>query len=273
MRAARWRGLLVARGCRVSLPHVSHIILVGMFANNFLPTSFGGDAYRGVAVDKACPGFSRALASVLVDRLLGLFVLLCLATAALVVGVADEVPKDTLWAVFATGGGVAALLVIFLAIGGWRSLVRLIPLAGVRDRVERFTTAVSSYGSAPGALAVAFVWSVAMQVVIIFQVYLFGLSLDLSVSVLVYALFVPVILTFLMLPVSIGGLGVREGLFVLFFATAGVPAAQALGLSLLFLVSGLILSLYGGYLLMISGAEERRWVLPKITGRKPRLDV
>jgi len=262
IRALRWRGLLAARGCTVSLGTLSHIILVGNFANNFLPTSFGGDAYRGLAVGKPCGGLSLGMTSVVVDRLLGLLALLGLASLALGIGVGEEVATGPIWIVLAGGGAAILVPIALLRRGRWIRLIQAIPARGLRGRVERFGAALANYGSERRALIVGFLWSVALQAIIILQFYIFALALGLDLSLVVFAVFIPVILVLLMLPISVGGLGVREGLFVVFFSTVAVSAAQALALSLLFFVSGLTMSLYGGYLFMISHGEERRWLIP-----------
>jgi len=82
--------------------------------------------------------------------------------------------------------------------------------------------------------------------------YLVGLSLGLEVSLEYYFLSVPIIWLVTMLPISINGIGVREGGFVLFFTAVGVSTADALLLSLLTFAQLLLIGLLGG-VLFVSG--------------------
>ncbi len=65
------------------------------------------------------------------------------------------------------------------------------------------------------------------------SVYFIGLSLGVKVNFIYFVIFLPIIGAITLLPVAIGGLGLREGLFVVYFAKAGVVKQMALAMSLL----------------------------------------
>ena len=83
-------------------------------------------------------------------------------------------------------------------------------------------------------------------------------SLGVDIPLGYFFLFVPIITSLLMLPVSMSGLGVREGAYVYLFAQAGVPSSQALTMSLLVYASNVATGLVGGALYALQGLYELR---------------
>src|SRR5688500_1751682 len=81
--AAKWGVLLRARGQRQPFTWLLGAYLAGQFANNFLPTTVGGDALRIAQLGRRIGSYSDASASVFVERLTGFLALSLLATLAL----------------------------------------------------------------------------------------------------------------------------------------------------------------------------------------------
>lgn len=268
LRAVRWRLLLRAHGHEQSVADLSHAIMVGIFFNNLLPTSFGGDGYRALALARPCGSLATSTATVLVDRLLGVIALMAFAALALLVGVSTELATAPIW--ISLAGFAVILLLGFVMLRGDRRawLTRFLPGRVLRAKLDRFLEALAVYRNEPRVIAAGILWSFVLQLEVIIQFYLFGLALGWTLPITVYALFVPIILLLLMLPISIGGFGVREGLFAAFFSTVGVDPAHAVALSWLWYGSGLIQALYGGYMLAISRGEQKRWILPIIGGQE-----
>jgi hypothetical protein len=69
---ARWHVLLQSGGVKIPLSRTVELTLMGLFANNFLPTTVGGDVARLAGIMQM--GFDRAicLASIAADRLIGM---------------------------------------------------------------------------------------------------------------------------------------------------------------------------------------------------------
>lgn len=268
LRTVRWRLLLRAHGHEQSLAYLGHAIMVGIFFNNLLPSSFGGDGYRALALARPCGSLAISTATVLVDRLLGVIALMAFAALALLVGVSTELATGPIWIILAAAA--VLLLLAFAMLRGDRRtwLLRFLPGHVLKGKLHRFLDALAVYRNDARAIAAGLGWSFVLQLEVIIQFYLFGLALGWALPITVYALFVPIILLLLMLPISIGGFGVREGLFAAFFSTVGVDPAQAVALSWLWFGSGLIQALYGGYILAISRGDQRRWVFPILGGRE-----
>jgi len=81
-----------------------------------------------------------------------------------------------------------------------------------------------------------------------------------EVNILYYFIFVPLVTIITLLPISIGGFGVREGLFGLFLAPLDISLAESTLLSLLAYFPFLIVGLIGG-LFYIFGSYSKKDIL------------
>jgi uncharacterized membrane protein YbhN (UPF0104 family) len=237
--AFRWHLFLRAGGVEATLYQTFRAYWIGMFANNFLPTGFGGDAARAMVIRSAAPSTARAVASVVVDRLSGLACLLLLAWIALAVA-PDDVPGSLIGvlAIATAGGIVTAVVFTFIAHrrGGWggRMLAHGRAVAGSRS-VLASTTAL---GLLYQALIVLASWTLARAV-------------DLHLSYTLLAVVTPLVIVATLMPISIAGFGVREGGYVALLAQTGVSAADATLLSLLNVAALAIATLPGAVALLL----------------------
>jgi uncharacterized membrane protein YbhN (UPF0104 family) len=88
-------------------------------------------------------------------------------------------------------------------------------------------------------------YSIVIQMVAIFSVYVLASGLSLNISFLSLVIFLPIVFIVTLIPVSISGIGLREGAFVLLFGTIGISPDKAMTLSLIWFVSVVIGSLWG----------------------------
>ena len=250
-----WRWDLLLRAQHISVPYGTLVnsYLVATFFNNFLPSNIGGDVVR--IRDTAPHAGSKTLATtiVLVDRGIGLMGLIFVAAVgATFTARGNEaigpVGPSVLWGLLAAG--LAALVPAVLVPQGVAALLR--PLRAIHQewvevRIERLTTALGKFRDAPGSLANAFVASVVVQAVLVGFYAAIAQALHVVVLTEHIAVVVPLSFIVQMLPVSIGGLGVREATFGYYFTKFGEPLQTALALSLvggaltmLFSVSGAV---------------------------------
>ena len=240
----RWWLLLTASGVPISAARATRIFLVSSFVGSFLPAGVGGDAARTYGLRQHTGNGGEALASVLVDRLLGMVALGTMALGGLFVWRAGPgVPSLLL-------GGTAVLLLASLALF-W--LDRAVPhlWAGqihatrLGRAVLRVAEALRRYRDRPRALAAVLFWSLAVQVLRIGEAYVLGLGLGLTVPFSAYLLFMPVGLLMLLLPVSVSGFGLPQGVFVWMLRPFGVPDPASFALSTLIVLTGLAGNLPG----------------------------
>jgi hypothetical protein len=97
-----------------------------------------------------------------------------------------------------------------------------------------------------------------VQLLRIVQAYCLGLGLGIALPLTAYLAFIPLILLVMLLPITFNGIGTSQVAFVWFFARAGVPAASAFALSVLFVALGIIGNLPGGILYAFGRSERTR---------------
>ena len=107
-----------------------------------------------------------------------------------------------------------------------------------------------------GALAAAYVASTLVQISRIYVHDLVGLALGVRLSLTYYFLFVPILAALISLPISLNGIGVREGAAVVLFQMAGLTREQAFSIPFLTYVISVLISLLGG-LIFISRTPRR----------------
>lgn len=252
----RWILLLRARAIKISSGEAAKIFLVSSFVGSFLPAGIGADAARAWGLSRDATTGSDALASVVVDRLLGVVSIVALA----IVGVIVWTPQDRGdWRIVAAvfilsmaGGAVFALDVILR----WVIPAHHHDNALIR-RALKIADAVGRYRDHRGALLHVMAWSIVVQLLRITQAYFLGLGLGLTVPYAYYLLFMPIGLLMLLLPISISGFGVPQGVIVWLLRPVGVPDAQSFALSTLIVLTGLAGNLPGLWLWL----RQRREIL------------
>lgn len=239
--ALRWRVLLRAYGAvrLAPLAELVRLYFVAFFYNTYLPGAVAGDVGRGVVTRDAfaAEGATGALAVVLVERALGLFGLFALLGAGLVAA-RGELDRGVLWwwTVLGSAGSFALVAAIPLA----RRLGPHLParLAAITDRLPALRDG--------RAFAVAIALSVATQALVAVAgwVLLAALApIDLAGSLLV----VPLAAATAFLPITVGGAGAREAVYVALCGRLfGMSEANALAASLGLWLAHLIVGAAGG---------------------------
>jgi uncharacterized protein (TIRG00374 family) len=258
--AYRWIALLYTLdpADRPRLADILRVFFVSTFLGTFLP-SVGGDAVRAYGIAKLNVRGGDAVASVFMDRMLGIASLLLMALVGLTL--ARDLASNR--AIVASLGVVAvACLVTLLLVFSQRAEVMMSMLlirlpAAVRHRGQRVLESIQRYAAHHAQLAKVLVCSVAVQVLRILQAYYLGRGLGIEAPLGAYFAFLPLILLVMLLPVTVSGLGTGQAAFLWFFARVGVPAAAAFALSVLFIGLGIVGNLPGGILYAL-GPKQRR---------------
>ncbi|MEZ4590135.1 MAG: lysylphosphatidylglycerol synthase transmembrane domain-containing protein [Chloroflexota bacterium] len=230
VRAYRWLLLLHGIGSPIKFGRLVSLYFAANFFNSVLPSGFSGDVIRAVEAAQDVPA-QTAAGTVIVDRATGLLALFMIGLAALPFR-PDNFPQDLFWqttAVCLIGliGGFAVLEGRLVHTFGRWVPARLQPIWG---KVAGVITAVQACGWTA-------VWQ-AMGISIIFNLMQIGWfaaaghALGYDVPFSYYILVIPFLSLAILLP-SIGGLGIREGLAPLLFASAGLSSEQAVALTLL----------------------------------------
>lgn len=229
------------------------VFFVSTFAGTFLPASIGGDLVRAYSLSRLNVPPGPALASVMMDRLLGVVSLVVVGTVGLVLASRGDVLSSQAVMLSLAVAGVIAICgaaVVFSAraAGLIRRLAERLPMARVRVLADDLVRATRAYARHHAELVNVLAGSVGVQILRIVQAYCLGRALGLAAPAVVYFAFIPLILLIMLLPVSINGIGPAQAAFVWFFAPGAATPAEAFALSVLFLALGVLGNLPGGLL-------------------------
>lgn len=265
---ARWWWLLRVNGLAVSLAEALRLTWVGMFFNNVMLGSTGGDVVKALYIMKHCPGQRvPALVSVIVDRLLGLASLAVLG-AVVVLFALDRFTElaIAMWAVIVGLG----LLVTVAFSRRLRSLVRLKPMLDrlppkVAEKLKHVDQAVFFYRGHKRVITASVIAGVGNHVVSVFSVVLIGDSLSVGMPWTEYFVLVPVINIVSAVPLMPNGWGIGDFMYQKLFATYGagyvtgtvgldagarVMGTRAFALSVLYRLHTTLWSLLGGLMIL-----------------------
>ncbi|MGI8672920.1 MAG: lysylphosphatidylglycerol synthase transmembrane domain-containing protein, partial [Luteitalea sp.] len=223
--------------------------LVSSFVGSFLPAGVGGDAARAYALGRRTAQRGAALASVAVDRILGV-VAIALMGAIGVAIYARAHPDPQVQAVATVS---AAAVVVGSAALCWADRwLRWLPAAWhgwtpVRLPL-RLADGIAAYRATPRTLASVFALSLLVQLLRIVQAYGLGFALGMTVPFSYYLVFMPIGLLMLLLPLSVSGFGLPQGVMIWLLRPLGVPDPQSLALTTLIVLSGLVGNLPGAWL-------------------------
>jgi uncharacterized membrane protein YbhN (UPF0104 family) len=234
--AKRWQ--LFAQELRFerTLPQYSAYYFIGMWFNLSLPTSVGGDVVRVWYLDDKSGRKLAAFASVFLERINGLLVLIAVACVGVLI---SPIPLE--WWISASVWGVAACA----ALG-----VVSLPIA---QRWQRFPPlrraqlqTMLALARIPRVVAGATLMSILVQLIGVVSLWLIGLALGLEVPAAYYCVLGPMVSLLTLLPISVNGMGVREQGVIAFLAPLHVDAASAATLGILWFAVNIAVSLLGG---------------------------
>lgn len=232
----RWRVLLGAQHVSLRFGTLLNSYLAATFANNFLPSNIGGDVIRIADTARSAGSKTLATAIVLVDRVVGLIGLAFIAAyGSMMAAHASDAFGSVFW-IWAVLAVITVGTVVALAQPDWLALLarplRVLHAEWVDRRIETVTGALHKFRSAPRAMAVGFLASVALQALNVVFYAAVAAALHLTVPISHIAILVPLASIVQMLPVSVNGHGVRETTFVGYLTRIGVQREGALALSL-----------------------------------------
>lgn len=263
--AWKWGLILAWRGRALPYPRLVRHYLVGLFFNNVLPTTVGGDAVRAWETTRDTGEVPEAVGSVITERLVAGAALG--VTALLGLPFVDPGPRLVLLvlAFLAVDLGLVALFLVPRVAEGIVAATLPRRLAAAEGAVRDTVAAVRASLRAPRLLARVVLLSVAFQLLVASVNAALFEAMGVHVGLAPCVVYTPMIFTITMLPVSLSGLGVREAAYAWFFGRAGVGGAEAVAVSLCFFLVVALASLPGAPLFALG----RRAAAPVPTETSP----
>ena len=247
LKAKKWQTILRLYTQSISLTSCFQFWCAGFFASILTPGRIG-DFTRVLYIRSALPVFTGFL-TVLVDRLMDISLLLIWAGISIV-----------LFSLFfgktivSIGILFIFLIVFFFAIWFFsksenlkrvfRPFFNFFVPAALKEKIKlnftNFSQSVENLKKNKKILLISFGLGMLSWLLSIFAFYLILLALNISISFVFVLVIVPLIALADLLPVSISGLGTRDALLIFLFELYGLPSAQAVAVSLIYLVIGYI---------------------------------
>jgi uncharacterized protein (TIRG00374 family) len=252
----RWRTVLSALGQDAKLRRLLSYNLAGLFVSNVLPTTIGGDVLRVSRLSKENGESAASFASVVLERLTGWLVLPVITFVGLLVNPGlRHLGNATRVAVALSVGTLAALILVLVGVASRRFGSKVTSREGWRRFAAAVHLGMGRLRRHPVAAFNVLVVGFAYQLVLVLAALMAAKAVGMSVAVGPTALlaFFPAVLIAQVLPISISGLGVREGAFVLFLTPLGVPTQQAIALGLLLYLLNVAVSLLGAPAFAVGG--------------------
>jgi uncharacterized membrane protein YbhN (UPF0104 family) len=257
--AVRWQKVLDALEIHSRLPRLVSHNLAGQFVSNVLPTTIGGDVLRVSRLSRDTGETPGTFASVVLERLTGWLVLPVITIAGFVVNPGLRELGSATRIALALAFCTLVLLVGVLAAAASR---RLGGRFAARADWRRFAGAVhlglNRLRAHPSAAANVLLAGFAYQLTLVVAAVAAAQSLGLRAAGLTALLaFFPAVLIAQVLPISMAGLGVREGAFVLFLGPLGVAKEEAIALGLLLYLLNVAVGLLGAPAFAAGGRVRR----------------
>ena len=256
----RWAMLLKVVDIRLPLGRLIISYSGSMFFNVVLPSTIGGDLVRSLDLAAHTKKPKEIVATVLLDRLSGYVGLVILAVSALILG--RRLIQDTI--VFVSIGLLTFLLLLILLVlfnrFVYRKVNQFLESLGtgrIREAIRSLHHQMHIFRNHKAMIVKNLFLSVIVQLTMPLSFYFIGRSLGIHIDLVYFFIFVPIIGAITLLPISIGGLGLRDASTVFFFAKAGVDKDLSFAMSLLSFSFLIFYGVLGGIIYVLTVHHRR----------------
>ncbi len=256
----RWRMLLLGAGIQISLKKLISSFSGGIFFSIFLPSTIGGDVVRTADLAEHTRKAKEVIATVFLDRLSGYIGLVFVVLPAILLG--RDLVRDK---VVFSSVTVIVLLLVFILLVLFNSFIysritRFLTTPGaerIKEMIKDMHREIHVFRHRRKIIIYNLLLSFLIQIIMPVSIYCIGLSLGVKINFIYFLIFLPIIGAITLLPIAIGGLGLRESLFVVYFAKAGVVKQLALAMSLLSFSFIVIYGAIGGLVYVLTVHHRR----------------
>lgn len=234
---------------RISWRQISVLVFRGAFLNQILPGGVGGDGYRILKMARNAFGKVRIVSAIFWDRVVGFFQIALLCTiASLAQAIAPSI-KQNIW---------ISLGFVWLAISG-------VFVGAFIPKKLRFNKLKSLIGLLQfgryilkNSFLKTFIIGIISTLILFAAFHKLSLALDLPFSYLQSGIWCSMCILVTIIPVSLAGWGVREGMLTVVFQSMGIASEKAVLLGIAFGLCQLIIGLIGGLFFFISPSNSNK---------------
>ncbi|MCJ7472715.1 MAG: flippase-like domain-containing protein [Actinobacteria bacterium] len=257
----RWGILLKAHDHFISNRFLWQSALIGFFYNNLLPTSAGGDFYRvyDIKQNKDVP-INEGIASVVMERIIGTLSSIVLLIIAYFMGLFDYLTKNAALGLIVSG----LIIILFFIVLFFPRLFKLNLLLNkfrifskIRPRLKEFHVILTGYRYKVKYLIISFLFTMIIQIFFLISYNCISMALGLDLRFYVFIFIIPFVSLVSSVPITIGGIGIRENALVFVIASFGILESQAILFSLIILAIILIIGMIGGIIYLFKNILYR----------------
>lgn len=275
----RWRLLMLIQDIGLDRRSVIRLAYLGEFFNHLLPGALGGDAVKAFYVMRHTGRKGATLVSIFANRFAGLCLLTSISvlmlTFLLLTGWGGRLDlKQPVFSIFLIAGLIGMVLLVSLhqRLNNSTALRRLIAFLPFSRQLEIARSALHRYRRMGGLLTPVLLHSTLTVVSFILSVSFVGLSLHIDIPWYHYFLYLPLIAIMTAVPITPGGIGVLEELFLYFFSLAGEPN-KILAMALLYRLVLLLCGIPGALIFLFSEKISRQELVAGLHGMEGELDA
>lgn len=251
--AWRWSAILGVVHRPVAIGSLVRMTIIGIFFNQILPTTFGGDGVRAWLLSRSEAPIDVAIRSVMLDRALGLFGLFLLTlVSSLIVVLWFDQSVDMIGVLLLSLAGLVVLAGVPLVL----PLSNKVKWAKPKKFLLRFMEEVKFLLKNRTRTMLLILVSVFGHFVVCLAVWLTARAFAIEIPLGPTLVIVPPVFLVAALPISIAGWGVREGGMVFGLGLLGVASSDAALISVAIGLMGVAIGLFGALVWLISPSEK-----------------
>jgi uncharacterized protein (TIRG00374 family) len=224
---------------------------VGLFFNNFLPANIGGDAVKVYDVSRVGTNVYHVIGVTVLDRLIGIFSL-CLLACASVIYLMQTTNIESLGLYLLIFTACLAPPLAFYCVEPLSRMIRsvvsrLTPMS-MNRRGASILDVMGSFKAKRVFVSRVVILALGVQAMRVLTHVLVGVALGIHLDAVVFSLFfvfVPLLSLAMIPPITINGLGIREGLGIILFSQAGIGRTDAFTLEFVTYLISVVVSLIG----------------------------
>ena len=244
----KWNLLLVSKQVNIAFSSLFSIYSTASLSGFVLPSTVGGDLFRIFRLSQLGVGKQVSIASIAVERVLGFVSMLVIAAIGLGISLyilshQYEQLLNIFWALAAAFLVCCVLFFVIQHESANRQIERFVKRVNgskIVSKVHDVYTLCRDYRNDKVTLVKVSVYTLIRQTVPIFMNLVLAVAFGVDATIVELFAIVPIIVLGSRLPISMDGLGVQEGLYVVMFGLIGVTPSEALLLSLSFRILVLV---------------------------------
>jgi len=246
--AYKWCVLLRGRGIRLPFLQAMMVYCASAIWGLFLPTTVGSDAIRAYSTSRTGIDPKEVVASIIIERFVGFLTAMVLAVLSLILLTHLGYLGDRVIFAWLLGGGMllGAAFLFFVSVSDrvfqlfHDKVLRRVKPGRVALKLREFHETYRSFADDRRTLSTFFGLTFGEQLLPILDTWLVARGMGIDVGVLYFAAALPMALLISRLPISIDGIGIFEGIFIVLMSLAGLSAAQAMAIAVVSRILGTI---------------------------------